>query len=103
MCQFFFSHLKRIRWSYREFFETESEEREVDTTTEEDTPQMSASESAARFFFELTFQLCGEDISKYERINETNLYLALNTASLLKERAIKQQNELKKLEAKNRR
>jgi hypothetical protein len=61
-------------------------------------PEMAASESAARFYFELTFKLASEDITKMDRINESNLYLCLNTASLIKDRIIQQQNELRKIQ-----
>lgn len=58
------------------------------------------SQMAARFFFQLTYQLAKEDLTKYDRITETNLYLCLNTASLLKDRAIEHENEMNKLKAK---
>ena len=98
---FFFASLKRVHQQYRNFFESDEEDREIPETDEEDTPKMAPSESAIRFYFELTYQLANEDLTKIDQLNETNMYLCLHTASLLKDRAIKQQNELKKLEAKN--
>ena len=69
----------------------------MDETNNEAPAQMVASESAARFYFQLTFALAKDDLTKFERINESNLYLCLNTASLMKDRIIQQQNEMKKL------
>ncbi len=74
-------------------------DREKDSTVEEDTPIIPPSEATARYYFELTYQLCGEDITKFDRLNELNVYLCLNTASLIKDRIIKEKNELKKLES----
>ena len=99
--QFFFSHLKRIRHSYKSFFEEENTETEHTVETDELDSFLPPSEQAARFFFELTYQLSNEDITKFERINESNLYLCLNTASLIKDRVIKQENEMRKLKAKS--
>jgi hypothetical protein len=98
---FFFASLKRVHNQYRNFFETEDEDGKTPESDDEDITPMAPSESAIRFYFELTFQLANEDITKIDQLNEQNMYLCLHTASLLKDRAIKQQNELKKLEAKN--
>jgi len=48
----------------------------------------------------VTLYIYIEDITKIEQLNEMNMYLCLSTASLIKDRIIKQQNEMKKLEAK---
>lgn len=93
---FFFASAKRVHNAYRHFFESEDEDRELPETTEEDTTEMAPSETAARFYFELTYQLASEDITKIDQLNEMNMYLCLSTASLIKDRIIKQQNELKK-------
>lgn len=98
--KFFFAHIKRVHHTYKQFYESTEEVTEVDETSAEDTPQMSASETTSRFYFELTYQLAKEDLTKLDRILETNMYLCLNTGSLMKDRVIKQQNELKKLEQK---
>lgn len=100
MCDFFFAHQHNIHKRYSKFFESEDDNGEGVETTEEDTPEMVASESAARFYFELTFELIKGDLTKYDQLNEQNMYLCLNAASLIKDRAIKELNELKKLEAK---
>ena len=100
VCQFFFSHLKRIRFQYKSFFETENEPETQDTETDELGTDEPASQQAARFFYQLTYQLAKEDLTKYERINDSNLYLCLNTAALLKDRAIAHENEMRKLQAK---
>jgi hypothetical protein len=59
---------------------------------------MAPSQAAARFYFQLTYSLAKEDLTKFERINETNVYLCLNTASLMKDKIVQQQNELKKIQ-----
>ena len=59
---------------------------------------MAPSESAARFYFQLTYSLAKEDLTKFDRINEMNNYLCLNTASIMKDRIIQQQNELKAIQ-----
>jgi hypothetical protein len=97
MCKFFFVRKRTIAKQYRNFFESEDEDRKDAKTPEEDTTKIPASQSAARFYFELTYQLAKEDLTKIERINELNMYLCLNAASLIKDRAIAQENELKKL------
>ena len=99
---FFFGNLKRIHRAYAKFFDSEDEDRETTETDSEDTPSLPPSQSAARFYFDLTYQLAKEDITKMDRLNELPLYLCLNTASLLKDRFIKHQNELKKLEREQR-
>ena len=94
---FFFANIKRIHNAYRHFFESEDEDREVPETPEEDTTEMAPSETTARFYFELTYQLSTEDITKIEQLNDMNMYLCLSTASLIKDRVIKQQNEIKQM------
>jgi hypothetical protein len=59
---------------------------------------MAPSESTARFYFQLTYSLAKEDLTKFDRINEMNIYLCLNTASIMKDRIIQQQNELKAIQ-----
>ncbi len=98
LCQFFFSHRKRVHYQYRKFYESEDEANQVNETDNEDTPQMAPSEGAARFYFNLTYTLAKEDITKFERINDSNVYLCLNTASLIKDRIVQQKNELQKMQ-----
>ena len=64
----------------------------------DDTTPMDKKQSVIRFYFALTFQLAGEDITKMEQIDTQPLYLCLNISSLLKERYMKQKEELKQLE-----
>ena len=98
--QFFFSHLKRIRHQYKSFFDAE----ETDQGDQNKDPELDNNETpssaAARFFFQLTYQLSKEDITKVERINESNVYLCLNVASLMKDRVVEQENQMRKLKAK---
>jgi hypothetical protein len=100
-CHFFFSHSKNIHTRYKEFFGYEEPSGETTETDEEDTTQMGATEATLRFYFQLTYELANRDITKIEQIENTNLYLCLNTASLMKDMIIKERNELKKLENQN--
>ena len=98
---FFFSNRKYIHNLYKEFFGYEDKDGETDGTDTEDTTQMGATEATLRFYFELTYELSNRDLTKIEQIENTNLYLCLNTASLMKDRIIKERNEIKKLENQN--
>lgn len=64
----------------------------------ERSTKMGKGEQAFRFYFGLTLNLAGEDITKIQQIDNIPLYLCLNTASTLKERLDKQKEEYKKLE-----
>jgi len=57
---------------------------------------MGAKESTARFYFELTYQLAKEDITKMAEVEQQNLYLCLSVASLIKDRVVKHNNEMRK-------
>ena len=63
-----------------------------------DTPKMGKKEAAFRYYFSITLNLAGEDITKVNQIDELPLLLCLNTASIMKERADKQREEMKKIE-----
>ena len=96
-CHFFFAHKSNITNKYKSFFGVEEpDNREVDED-EQETTTIPASENAARFYFQLTYQLAKEDITKFDVIDRTNLYLCLNTASLIKDRIIQEQNDIKKM------
>ena len=66
----------------------------------EDTPKISAKEATARFYFTLTYQLAKEDITKFEEVENMNLFICLNVASMLKDRYEKERDEQRKLEQK---
>jgi hypothetical protein len=59
---------------------------------------MGKKEAAFRYYFSITLNLAGEDITKINQIDELPLLLCLNTASIMKERMVKQNEELKKME-----
>jgi hypothetical protein len=59
---------------------------------------MGKKETTIRFYFNLTYQLATEHITKMEQIDNLSLYLCLNISALMKERFLKQKEELKKLE-----
>lgn len=98
---FFFAFINNIHKKYGKFFEADDEGETNNSEGDEDTPKLDDSEAAARFYFELTYYLSKEDITKFDRLNASNMYLCLNAASLMKDKIIQQQNELKKLERKN--
>ena len=99
--KFFFAHKQRIHHQYKEFYGVEDEDREVSETVEKDTPEIPATEATARFYFQLTYLLSGDKITEYDRVNDLNMYLCLNTASLIKERRLKEQEEIRKIQQKN--
>lgn len=61
---------------------------------------MAASQATARFYFELTLGLAQQDITKYDLITHSQMYLCLNAAALMKDKVIKEQNQIKELERK---
>lgn len=63
-----------------------------------DTTKMGKKEAAFRYYFSITLNLAGEDITKINQIDELPLLLCLNTASMMKERVQKQNEEMKKME-----
>lgn len=100
-CQFFFSNINNIHNQYKEFFEVDDRSKSEDDDGVQDTPKMDKAQITNRFYFALTFQLVKEDITKFEQLDEVNVYLCLNAASLLKERRLKEEEELKKLQQKS--
>jgi len=66
----------------------------------EDAPEVDSKETTARFYFALTYQLAKEDITRFEEVEKTNLYLCLSAAALIKERFLKEKEEMRKIEAK---
>ena len=63
-----------------------------------DSPEMASKENTIRFYFTLTYQLAGEDITKVQQMDDIPMYLCLNVAALLKERHDKEQEEIRKME-----
>lgn len=63
-----------------------------------DTTKMGKKEAAFRYYFSITLNLAGDDITKINQIDELPLLLCLNTASIMKERMVKQREEMKKME-----
>lgn len=99
MCQFFFSNRKVIHHRYKQFFEVEQTDRETDDTGVDETPQISPKESTSRFYFTLQYEISGQDVTKFEQIEQMSVYLILNISSLMKDRRIKEQNELRQLQS----
>lgn len=63
-----------------------------------DSTEMASKENTVRFYFNLTYQLAGEDITKVQQMDDIPMYLCLNVAALLKERHDKEQEEIRKME-----
>ena len=85
---------------YGGFFEyTEQDERE-DNDEVEQTPKIPAKEATARFYFNLTYQLAKEDITKFEEVENMNLFICLNVASIMKEKYLKELEQHRKMEQK---
>lgn len=97
MFNFFFANKSSISRKYKEFFGTQTEVNEDVESDSEETTTIPPSEATARFYFQLTYQLAKEDLTKFHQIEEMSVYLCLNTCSLIKDRNIQEQNEIKKL------
>jgi hypothetical protein len=96
--QFFFSNRNNIYQQYKEFFDVDEQNQSDDSEGVGDTPKMAKKEAAFRYYFSITLNLAGEDITKLNQIDELPLLVCLNTASLMKERVQKQNEEMKKME-----
>jgi hypothetical protein len=96
--QFFFSNRNNLYQQYKEFFGVDEQNQPEDNEGVGDTTKMGKKEAAFRYYFSITFNLAGEDITKINQIDELPLLLCLNTASLMKERMEKQREEMKKME-----
>jgi hypothetical protein len=96
--QFFFSNRNNLYQQYKEFFGVDEQNQSDDNEGVGDTTKMGKKEAAFRYYFSITLNLAGEDITKINQIDELPVLLCLNTASFMKERADKQREEMKKIE-----
>ena len=96
--QFFFSNRNNLYQQYKEFFGVDEQNQQDDNEGVGDTTKMGKKEAAFRYYFSITLNLAGEDITKMNTIDELPVLLCLNTASFMKERADKQREEMKKME-----
>jgi hypothetical protein len=102
ICQrFFFGSRKHIHNQYQGFFGVDPEDATNGDEVLDEDAEVVEKGSTARFYFTLTYQLAKEDITKFTEVENTNLYLCLSTASLMKDRADQQREELRKMEKKN--
>lgn len=62
---------------------------------------MAPKEATARFYFQLTYMLAKEDITKMVDVEKQNLYLSLSVASLMKDNMEKQKEEMRKIKNEN--
>ena len=97
ICRFFFSSRKLIHLQYKGFFGIEEEDERFDNEGVEDTPEMATKEATARFYFALLYKLTGNDITKFEEVEQQPLYLCLNVLSLEKDRNEKEKEEYEKI------
>lgn len=97
MCQFFFSNKRNVYERYAEFFEYENQNKQMDSEGLGDTSKVDIKENTIRFYFALSYNLAKEDITKIQQIDELPLYLCLNISALVKERYLKEKQELDKL------
>ena len=95
---FFFAGKHNIYQQFAEFFEYNEQSKPVDTEGVDDTPKMDKANATIRYYFNLTFNLAKEDITKMEQIDELSVYLCLSTLSLMKERFEKEMEEYRKVE-----
>ena len=95
---FFFAGKHGLYKQFEEFFEFSEQSKPVDREGVEDTPKMDKANATIRFYFNLTYNLAKEDITKMEQIDDLNVYLCLSTASLMKERYEKEMEEYRKIE-----
>ena len=100
-CSFFFGNRKNIHKQYQSFFEFNDEDTDKDIDDMEEDAEVVEKGSTSRFYFTLTYRLAKEDITKLQQVEETNLYLCLNTASLMKEEVLKQKEEMRKMKNHN--
>lgn len=97
---FFFSSRQHIHRQYSGFFEFNEQDENVDDGGVEETPEIPTKEVVARFYFTLIYRLANKDITKFNEVENMNLYLCLSVASLMKDEAEKEREELKKMEKK---
>jgi len=62
---------------------------------------MDARQATARFYFELTYLLAKEDITKISDVEKQKLYLCLNVAAVIKDKAVKHNDEIRKIKMEN--
>jgi len=96
----FFFNRRNIHKKYAGFFDIGEQDEREDSEGMDDAPKISAKETTARFYFNLTYQLAKEDITKFEEVLNSNLYICLNIASILKDRYERERDEQRKLEQK---
>ena len=68
----------------------------------DETPKESPTMVTVRFYFTLTLQLAKDDPTKISDVETLPLFICLNTASMWKEKYLKELEEQKKLERKMR-
>ena len=96
----FFFNRRNIHKKYAGFFGvTEQDERE-DSDSVEETPKIPPKEATARFYFNLTYQLAKEDITRFEEVENMNLYICLNVASIMKDKYERELEQHRKMEQK---
>lgn len=62
---------------------------------------MGPKEATARFYFQLTYMMAKEDVTKMRDVEKENLYLCLSVASIMKDNIEKQKMEIQKIKNEN--
>ena len=96
----FFFNRSNIHKKYGGFFGVGEPNESEDNEGMDDAPKISAKEATARFYFNLTYQLAKEDVTKIDEVINSNLYICLNVASIMKDRYERERDEQRKLEQK---
>lgn len=100
MCTGFFLHKQRIHHQYKEYFGIEDENVQVDEEGDKDTPKVAPKEATARFYFNASIELCGNDITKMRLIDKLPVYLCLNALSRNKDIREAERREIEKMKNK---
>ena len=62
---------------------------------------MGPREATARFYFQLTYMLAKEDVTKMRDVEKQNLYLCMSVAAIMKDNMEKQKMEIQKIKNEN--
>jgi hypothetical protein len=99
-CAVFFFNRSNIHKKYAGFFGVGEQDEQEDNEGVADDAKISQKEATARFYFNLTYQLAKEDITKFEQVENMNLYICLNVASIMKDKYERELEQHRKMEQK---
>lgn len=99
-CTGFFLHKQRVYHQYKEYFGVEDEDVQVDGEGDKDIPKLAPKEATARFYFNASIELAGNDITKMRLIDKLPIYLCLSTLARNKDIREAEKRELQKMKNK---